>query len=478
MTLAVSIPTEPLEGPSAEDPIEDDPDTEDHSEDQPMDLSPIDENNTATKPAAEAKAPTPEPDSPAKGPDVKGPDTKEEEPTGGLPEIPTLGPQTTLLALGLLLVFLLVLHWTWEPFRAFIFEYYWGPILADARDEPVSGVSEGYNPINTLTYGLVFLLGGLLIYRLLQWLRIPLDERFILATLPLIVLGGLARSLEDTGLFEEPLSYLFIAPVIYFTLAVGAILVLLFAAGIRHVEARLGGRAALGMVLVTCLLLLSTYQLLWVREQDLLVHLVDPLPILLLLVAIMVGGYQAWGVRVTREPVLVLGMGGLFSVGLALFWFAAFVDQPWSPANPERNILWQVIVVWTLALLFTVVVFHGLIRYRPSLASNLQPFLTPLAIALFAAHYLDGAATFLGIDQYGYVEKHVLPDLFITWFGTAFIMLPLKALVVIVVVYLLDVVYKKEARESPELFMLTKLLIITLGLSPGVRDVARIYLGV
>ena len=51
----------------------------------------------------------------------------------------------------------------------------------------------------------------------------------------------------------------------------------------------------------------------------------------------------------------------------------------------------------------------GLFSHFSGLASHLT---NPLYLILYFGHFIDGSATYLGIDKYGYVEKHVLP----TWF--------------------------------------------------------------
>ncbi|HID71926.1 MAG TPA: DUF63 family protein, partial [Thermoplasmata archaeon] len=59
------------------------------------------------------------------------------------------------LFLVLLVLFFLVILFPEMFWERFIFKYYWGPVEADARDRDYQGVSEGYNPVNTLTYGVV-----------------------------------------------------------------------------------------------------------------------------------------------------------------------------------------------------------------------------------------------------------------------------------------------------------------------------------
>jgi uncharacterized membrane protein len=97
---------------------------------------------------------------------------------------------------------------------------------------------------------------------------------------------------------------------------------------------------------------------------------------------------------------------------------------------------------------------------------------------LFTSHFIDGAATYRGLEFHSYGEKHVLPGLLIDATGTAAVMLPLKFLVVTAVVYLLDIAYREDLEETPVLGWLVKVAILVLGLAPGVRDMLRISMGV
>ena len=56
--------------------------------------------------------------------------------------------------------------------------------------------------------------------------------------------------------------------------------------------------------------------------------------------------------------------------------------------------------------------------------------------------------------------------------------LALKLLLVLLLVYLIDVLFKDELRPHPNMDNIMKFAIIFLGLSPGVRDLVRISLGV
>jgi uncharacterized membrane protein len=89
------------------------------------------------------------------------------------------------------------------------------------------------------------------------------------------------------------------------------------------------------------------------------------------------------------------------------------------------------------------------------------------------AHMLDASSTFIGVDWFDYYEKHVVPTFFINLVGTAAIMFPLKLLVLLPVLYMID-----RSMHEPSMRNLTRLALITLGLAPAVRNTLRLALGV
>ncbi|MCZ7380814.1 MAG: DUF63 family protein [Candidatus Methanoperedens sp.] len=104
-----------------------------------------------------------------------------------------------------------------------------------------------------------------------------------------------------------------------------------------------------------------------------------------------------------------------------------------------------------------------------------------LNISILFTHLLDASSTFIGIDWLGYYEKHVAPTFFIDMAGNymahpSLVMYPLKLLVFIPVLYMLD--YKFDAQKEKKLIAMMKLAILVLGLSPAVRNTLRILMGV
>jgi len=85
----------------------------------------------------------------------------------------------------------------------FIYKYFIHPYRANL----------GYNYVNTLTYGLLFILCLLGIYKLLKSLRYNVSEKSIYATIPFIFFGSTLRVLEDAGIL--PKTQLLVTPFLY-----------------------------------------------------------------------------------------------------------------------------------------------------------------------------------------------------------------------------------------------------------------------
>ena len=95
---------------------------------------------------------------------------------------------------------------------------------------------------------------------------------------------------------------------------------------------------------------------------------------------------------------------------------------------------------------------------------------------LIAGHMLDASATSYGIDLHplGYVEQHVVGSSLIAATGTGFAMFPLKLLVLIPGIYILELYRREESATS--FWHLIVLAMIVVGLAPGIRDMIRMLL--
>jgi len=94
-------------------------------------------------------------------------------------------------------------------------------------------------------------------------------------------------------------------------------------------------------------------------------------------------------------------------------------------------------------------------------------------LGILYAHMLDASSTYIGVDWFGYYEKHVVPTIVIDLAGTAAVMFPLKLMILLPILSMID-----KSLGDPSLRNLAKLALITLGLAPAVRNTLRLALGI
>ncbi len=378
--------------------------------------------------------------------------------------------------------------------------YFVDPIMADSKGE----AGAKYNIYNTVIYGLIFFLLFLVVQELLEDLKIEVDERFVIASVPLLILGGTSRVLEDADVFEPPIQYLFISPLIYGIITLYALLTFSLAVWLSKSDLP---SLTKGQGLVA--FAIGGYGLWWYFVPGDWLH---PSSWSLIVLAVSALTAEFYRGQPLRDPKLFFGITTSLLVILTLLTLAqAPINNPeilwntllisgfltftigyfaWFIANrgiPNPMFLLLAILMGYnshLALSGTVVLmaYFGLgLSLGCSLAFPLRTWapaailLNPLYLILYFGHFFDGSATFLGIEEYGYTEKHVLPTGFINYFGTAAIMLPLKFLVVTGVIAALESEESKE--QEQQMVNLLLLFLLTLGLAPGTRDVLRIMFG-
>jgi uncharacterized membrane protein len=282
----------------------------------------------------------------------------------------------------------------------FIYKYYIDPIR----------YGQSYNVVDTLTYAVILIICIFIFYR---WLtrprhsdhnRLTIDTQFVLATLPYVVLGGVLRVVQDTGMIKGDLQFLLVTPLIYFVLFFFTLGMIFLS---RYLEAQ-------GLVKN----FLSLYAFAGAMSTFIVVLILT-----------------AYGMTMTRIDLFVLFIIPLMAVvATAIIWSFMRYVLAWKYVNG------------------------------------------PLYITLIFGHMLDASATSFGIDLHPalrYVEQHVVGSNLIEWTGTAFVMFPLKLIVLFPGIYILEL-YRKEA--DPDFWHLVVLAMIIVGLAPGIRDMTRMVL--
>ncbi|MEK6977357.1 MAG: DUF63 family protein [Candidatus Hydrothermarchaeota archaeon] len=94
----------------------------------------------------------------------------------------------------------------------------------------------------------------------------------------------------------------------------------------------------------------------------------------------------------------------------------------------------------------------------------------PFVEAIFVAHLLDASATIVAVEYYGFWEEHVFEDFLIQAVGTAYVILPFKLLVLVLVTAFL-----RRTLEGDSLRFWYFALFV-LGFAPGLRDTLTVML--
>ncbi len=360
-----------------------------------------------------------------------------------------------------------------------VWKYFWGPIESDAGLTTES--TSDYNWVDTLTYGITLALSAYFIHRLFVKLDLRVGTRFFLALSPVILIGPSARVLEDMELFEQPLEYLFISPIIYIFLGVLTLATILAARAIERSKNDNDRASWLFLMIpgLTVSLFVSAFP-----EQ--LQGDISIIPILLITLG------AAFVHRRVNSGYGWEGMVGTFWAQIMLFvvymyvlwgskgeWYEGYVTENGTPDTALAGGVGVIVLV----LLFTLATYF-LLKISSKKWSSLGAVLVPVNIMIIGGHMLDASATFVGIDFYGYTEKHVLPEMLMRWLSSTgfpypgMVMYPLKLAFLIPALYFIDVRMEKGPEETPHLVALVKLAVLVLGFAPGARDIIRLSLGV
>jgi uncharacterized membrane protein len=170
-----------------------------------------------------------------------------------------------------------------------------------------------------------------------------------------------------------------------------------------------------------------------------------------LVVAKAAAGWK--GIEYTR---ILFGMGAVIAV-INIALVALNTERPEAAAY-----------IFGLFALFYVPVYYLSQRYPSSFAGG--------NAYIIGAHIFDASTTFTGIQFYGYVEQHVLTGFFIDVFGP-FVMFPLKIVFIALSLYLLEWIIPESDTESLNIKNILKMVIVVLGMGPGIRNMCTILMG-
>lgn len=402
----------------------------------------------------------------------------------------------------------------------------WDPIVEDASETG----DAGYNPWNTTLYTLGLFAAVLALQAVFRRWRLPSDDLMVLALTSWVILAPVLRVLEDAHLFPEGKDLLYISPLIHLHLAAWLIGVGILAHRLDVAVAR-ADRPSLVVRRVHHALLFALPLGLagfwaWVLQP---IHetnvALDALPLvagaLVALVAVVLILMRTTHAEALTRALLAFGTGAVilslgYYVALAMHLSDAYVDDPYNTI-----VLWPILVGVVLPCLVGVVLHRlGASDLRHLRASGHEPGVLPVGVSLeqwesdpeAVAHHpierlsnramlasplvilmvigqlSDGLATFLGLDVFGYGEKHVASQgvidigarinaqLGIEFGVGAWFFAVIKITLVSAIVFLFSRMRVEQRQQH--LRVLVVLAVMVVGLAPGLRDIGRLILDV
>jgi uncharacterized membrane protein len=365
-----------------------------------------------------------------------------------------------------------------------IWKYYWGPVVADAAGHSASwngvSVNEGYTLVSELTYGVILVVALYGIYKLLKKLKITIDWKFCLALMPYILFGPVTRVLEDTVYFNEPFVYWFISPLIYFQIAAYALFFLIVGWYIGNSSKKKTDEKRYLFYFASIFIVVDVlYTIIWILGLKYAAYIVHPLIFYLLSFLAFMPVLYKFFKKQTLTVNTVLFSGGLLLLLPTLYLTSIWIlGIQWDSSVGVRFDVFLLVI----CLVSLIVGLVYIIAYKYRNNEKLVVYKAPLNLSMLFGHLVDGITSYISIYDplkmglIGYEEKHPASNsLMVLWPPLFPIM---KFILIIAVIYVFDVLYKKELKNYMTLVNLLKIGILILGLSPGLRDLLRVTMGV
>ena len=387
----------------------------------------------------------------------------------------------------------------------FVKIYIWDPIVKDAGE---SG-DAGYSQVNTIVYILTMVAAVIAFQALFRKWQLPVHDNMVWALMSWVVLAPVLRVLEDADYFGEGIDVLFISPLIHIHLAGWLILSAVIGKISNNNHISLLSMLLVAYVAFTGFLVLPNVHIhetgrFWILFGSVLGGLT--------IAAVL---HNTWGWDAISRSLLAFA-SGLIVMGLG-HWVQLY-KTPWAQDSGlmprDNDIIWPVLVVVVIPLIITWAVWKmgeedlaqlrltgnevGVIPDKLSLkewesedrtahpVEILTPkgiLATPMVAGMMFGQLCDGLATMVGIDYFGYSEKHPLSDAVIQFGGSldilgegAWLFFLVKASLVTLIVWMFSQM-RVESRQQ-HLRVLIVLAVMIVGMAPGLRDIGRLILGV
>ena len=389
-----------------------------------------------------------------------------------------------------------------NPLTDFLYEYYLDPVLSESSGDA------GYNVANTLTYAIVLALFAVVLSAWLRRMGLDHSDVMILALLPYVFWAALGEVVEDASMFDDSLAPYFVSPGIHFQTA--AWVIIAGALGYRIANdksasgdealSRVDGAATI-LILVQIGIYYSSVQAGSVTSSEGFDNTAMPVCLLAaLLLPTLISDRHLAGFTLIQRCVFLVGLGGSIALLGPILAFGI--------SNPDQVILWPLaVVIGAPAILAYQMHQTGLpaaeeLAEHGFVAGILPPGMTedeyndlksadkdlieglrnkavmasPVVFLAVTGQLLDGLATGIGIEAFGYYEKHVFSAAIIEFFGSAYGFSVVKLALGGLIWYFFAIANFEHRQQH--LRLLIAMAILTVGMAPGLRDVGRLAIGV
>lgn len=388
-----------------------------------------------------------------------------------------------------------------NPLSDFLYDFYIDPVLGEASSD------SGYNIPNTLTYALLLALFAVSLAAWLRYLGIDASDATLLALIPYVFWAALGEVVEDASMFDASLESYFVSPAIHFQTA--AWVVIAGAFGYRIANSDLDEESMRSKVDSTVTILILTQVVIYYTSVEASGVTAssdfDSMPMLVCFIAALLlpsltTKNSLFDFTILQRTVFLVGLGGCIALAGPLLAYGV--------SYPDGVVIWPLFVVLGLpAALVYWMHNNGLpaanqLSEAGHIAGILPPGMTeneyeeweseekdlieslrlkavmasPVVSLAVAGQFLDGIATAIGISEFGYTEKHVFSSEIIELFGSAYGFTATKLMLGGAIWYFFAIANFEHRQQH--LRLLISMVILTVGLAPGLRNVGRLALGV
>jgi len=404
---------------------------------------------------------------------------------------------TGLVIAGISLEFLEIEN----PLSDFLYEYYIDPVMGEASSD------SGYNIPNTLTYALMLALFAVSLAAWLRYLGIDSSDATLLALIPYVFWAALGEVVEDASMFDTSLESYFVSPAVHFQTA--AWVVIAGALSYRIANSNLDEGEMHSKAESTAMILIMTQVVIYYTsvEASSVTSSSDfnNIPMLVCFIAALLlpsvtSNHSLFDFTIVQRTVFIVGLGGCITLAGPLVAHGI--------SYSDDVVIWPLFVVIGLpALLVFWMHSNGLpaanrLSEEGHIAGILPPGMTeneyeeweseekdiieslrlkavmasPVVSLAVAGQFLDGIATAIGISEFGYTEKHVFSSKIIEIFGSAYGFTATKLMLGGAIWYFFAIANFEHRQQH--LRLLISMVILTVGMAPGLRNVGRLALGV